>query len=117
MTVELLEPVGPLDNPTHYVPHLVRASVLSGSEGSVPYNEKELEPTGIVRLRTRLLGGVTKDWFARIYGEYYRVTGIRKVPPGLQSEVQLEKDEAVDVAEFVTIGGKRTTIKGNQIVI
>ena len=118
MTVELLEPVNPEDQKTVYIPRLIRATVLSGSEGSIPFDGVLSESTGIIRLRARLLPGINTDWYARVYNQFYRVSGVRNIPPrGILSEIVLEQTKEVKVADFLSLKGKRLTLKNKELTI
>ena len=113
--IDLLRPIAGSDR---YEAVRVRAEVDTGSAGSVDLEDVALEPTNVLRVRVRARDDLDKSWFARVFGEYYKVTGFRRLPPrGLWMELVLEAEDAVDEAVRVTIGGEPITMGGERIVI
>ena len=118
-SIEMLRPENANAEQPSYVPTVVQATILSGSEGSTPTDDVLLEPTGIIRVKVRSHPDYSKDYYARIFGEFYRVIGMRKVAPnGLFTEMLLGSvDDVLKIADFLSIGGKRLTIKGQEVTI
>ena len=76
--IDLLRPVEGSDR---YEAVRVRAEVDTGSSGSVDLEDVVLDPTNLLRVRVRTRDDLDRSWRVRVYGEYYKVTGFRRLPP------------------------------------
>ena len=76
--IDLLRPIAGSDR---YEAVRVRAEVDTGSAGSVDLEDVALEPTNVLRVRVRARDDLDRSWFARVFGEYYKVTGFRRSAP------------------------------------
>ena len=113
--IDLLRPIAGSDR---YEAVRVRAMVDTGSAGSVDLEDAVLDPTNFLRVRVRARDDLDRSWRVRVYGEHYRISGFRRIPPrGLWMELVLEAAVAVDEAIRVTIGGEPITMGGERIVI
>lgn len=114
-TIKLLRPVGD----DRYEALVVRANVVTGSTGSVDFEEVLLEPVGVLRVLVRARKDLDRRWYAEVFGQVYKVAGVRALPPrGLWAELQLEAEDVdLDIAVGVTLNGENLSMDGERIVL